>query len=119
MILNKPSETTVSILGSEWKIIVEPETKSKMYKDVDGWSDYSVKEIHIALRKKDYDDFDSLLAYRKKVVRHELIHAFLDESGLGENAGQYEGAWTKNEEMVDWIAFQFPKIEKVFKELRV
>ena len=25
--------------------------------------------------------------------------------------------WTKNEEMVDWIAIQYPKIKKVFQQL--
>ena len=25
--------------------------------------------------------------------------------------------WAKNEEMVDWIAIQYPKIKKVFQQL--
>ena len=27
--------------------------------------------------------------------------------------------WAKNEEMVDWIAIQYPKIKKVFKQLNI
>lgn len=53
----------------------------------------------------------------KETLRHEIIHAFLNESGLGWNSFPVEHAWAKNEEMVDWIAIQFPKISKVFKEL--
>ena len=52
-----------------------------------------------------------------ETLRHEIIHAFLNESGLGWNSMPVERAWAKNEEMVDWIAIQFPKISKVFKEL--
>ena len=57
--------------------------------------------------------------YRKKTLRHELIHAFLNESGLSDSSNFYEGAWTKNEEMVDWFAIQSPKIFEVFNEVSV
>ncbi|MFD1464645.1 hypothetical protein ACFQ4L_00875 [Lapidilactobacillus mulanensis] len=45
-----------------------------------------------------------------KDTRHELIHAFLCESGLAENSD-----WAQNEEVVDWIARQFPKLFETFK----
>ena len=50
-------------------------------------------------------------------LRHEVIHAFLNESGLQWNSFAPENAWAKNEEMVDWIAIQAPKIFKVYQEL--
>jgi len=53
----------------------------------------------------------------RETLRREIIHAFLNESGLGWNSFPVERAWAKNEEMVDWIAIQFPKIRKVFEEL--
>ena len=53
----------------------------------------------------------------KKNLRHEIIHAFLFESGLSSNTNCCIGAWAEYEEMVDWIAIQFPKILKVFKEV--
>lgn len=49
-------------------------------------------------------------------LRHEIVHAFFNESGLQVNALQYEGAWSKNEEMVDWIAIQGPKIYRAWRE---
>lgn len=49
-----------------------------------------------------------------KTIRHELIHAFLNESGLEWNAHSCD-AWAKNEEMVDWFAIQMPKLLKAFK----
>ena len=48
----------------------------------------------------------------KKVLRHEIIHAYLGESGLRSSS-----EWAENEEMVDWFAIQFPKILKTFSEL--
>ena len=49
-----------------------------------------------------------------KVLRHEIVHAFLDESGLMENAKFDDEHF---EQMVDWIAIQFPKMQKAFEEV--
>lgn len=48
-------------------------------------------------------------------MRHEIIHAFFNESGLRQ-CSLTAGKWAMNEEMVDWIAIQFPKLLKAFKE---
>ena len=55
-------------------------------------------------------EIEDVAKYRKQVIRHELIHAFLCESGLHENCKWH------NEEMVDWLAIQAPKLQKIFKE---
>ncbi|WP_394967432.1 hypothetical protein [Candidatus Allofournierella merdipullorum] len=47
----------------------------------------------------------------RKIIRHEIIHAFLFESGLAENSD-----WAQIEEMVDFFAIQFPKLQKAFEE---
>ena len=54
---------------------------------------------------------DNLSAFMRKVLRHEIIHAFLNESGLRENS-----EWACNEEMVDWFAIMLPKINKCFED---
>lgn len=68
---------------------------------IDGWADESeeVKQAQI-----------------KTTLRHEVIHAFLHESGLSGSSAT-DMPWALNEEMVDWFAIQSPKISKVFKEL--
>lgn len=58
-------------------------------------------------------------AYRKRTLRHEIMHAFLNESGLSDSSNQYGGAWAKNEEMVDWFAIQSPKIFAVYQSLDI
>ena len=52
----------------------------------------------------------------QQTLRHEIIHAFFDESGLQASSMQYDGAWSRNEEMVDWFAWIGPKIYKAWVE---
>lgn len=58
-------------------------------------------------------DFDCLM---KKQLRHEIIHAFLYESGLGPNFEHYK-QFGHEETIVDWFAIQYPKIEETFKSV--
>ena len=46
-------------------------------------------------------------------LRHEIIHAFKHESGLRTCEVM------NDEQQVDWMAIQFIKINKVFKELNI
>lgn len=52
----------------------------------------------------------------RRTLRHEIVHAFLNESGLSFNSFAPDRAWATNEEMVDWIALQGPKIIKAWTE---
>ena len=54
----------------------------------------------------------------KKQLRHEIIHAFLAESGLQTNF-EHCRQFGHDETMVDWIAIQFPKIYKVYKDVGI
>lgn len=96
----------VNILGSTWTVTPE-EMKDNNY---DGLADPSMKEIRIRLDNvNEVGNFEALV---KKQTRHEVIHAFLYESGLSFNSD-----WAVNEELVDWIAIQFPKIAEVYEKL--
>lgn len=57
---------------------------------------------------------EAIEAAEQEILRHEIIHAFLRESGLTESAHATENAWVQNEEMVDWFAVQWPKIAIAF-----
>jgi hypothetical protein len=52
----------------------------------------------------------------KQILRHEITHAFLNESGLQASSAEWGAGWAHNEEMIDWIALQFPKMLKAFEE---
>jgi len=85
-----------------------------------GYCDNNKKYIAI-LNLKSLPDWadepeQSIVRQEKETIRHELIHAFLNESGLSWSSLGIENAWAKNEEMVDWFAIQMPKLLKAFKE---
>lgn len=106
---------TVNILGAEYKIEHLKREEDKMFKngEADGYCDSSSKRIVLRM-EDDMDNLDDYSVYLKKLTRHEIIHAFLFESGLGSNFQHKE--WGHEETMVDWIAYQFPKMLQAFKD---
>lgn len=104
----------LKILGTEYEVIKDAEEKDyPQLKKCDGFTDFSIKRIVVANFDKDESSVDDIDWYKKKVLRHELVHAFIHESGLAENCD-----WARNEELTDWIAIQFEKILGVFIELQ-
>ena len=111
----------INILGTKYTIYKDVETeKEPRLKENYGFCDYCTKEIYISKDTKLEDEYSmkNLQDFENKVIRHEIIHAFLYESGLRENSNRII-AWAENEEMVDWIAIQSPKIFKIFQELDI
>ena len=101
----------VNVLGERYEVIESNGAEDIMLADSsDGYCDHTTKQIVIDTFKPSDNSLGDLPAYRKQVIRHELVHAFLFESGLGANS------WGGNEEIVDWIAAMFPKMMKAFDE---
>ena len=61
--------------------------------------------------KDDPMTFNNIAEFEKKVLRHEIIHAFFGESGL-----RSQSEYAQNEELIDWIAIQIPKIVEVMNK---
>jgi len=59
---------------------------------------------------------EMIAAAERQCLRHEIVHAFFNESGLQESGLVYERSWAVNEECVDWIANQGQKIYAAWKE---
>ena len=78
--------------------------------------DQSIHTIKIAKFEQDRDSVEDLDEYRKKVLRHEIVHAFLYESGMWNCSGSTD-RWGMDETITDWIAIQSPKIFEAFKEV--
>lgn len=112
--------STVSILGSNWKIIYKDDDPA--FEEAKGYANHTTREIVIENLKYTDDPTDFNLEEQaidqKRVLRHEILHAFLFESGLADSSNSVD-AWAVNEEMVDWFARQSPKIYKVYKELKL
>lgn len=105
---------TVNILGTEYEI--EYKSRDEVQKEfddeqiIDGYCDDFEKKIVIVDKMPE--------ECTKMTIRHEIIHAFLFESGLGfswerpSNTGH-------DETTVDWFARQWDKIQSVFKSLEI
>lgn len=73
-------------------------------------SDHRVKEDYPRDIPEKYDGI------WKHALRHELVHAFLNECGLDSQAKEHYGPWSKCEEMVDWWAIVGPRVAKAWKD---
>lgn len=100
----------VNILGTEYSV----KFKELFNQDIDGYTDNTSKQIVVRSDNENHiGDFEYL---QKKQLRHEIIHAFMSESGLQAN-WQHAEKFGHDETTVDWIAIQFPKIQKAFEEV--
>lgn len=117
----KTTTTTVNILGTPYDVIIgiseqeDPGLENRM-----GYCIPVRQQIVVA-------DPDTIDGWKEETegarrrclavtLRHEVLHAFLAESGLWSNSSDSQ-AWAMNEEMIDWIAMQWPKILKVLELL--
>ena len=112
----------VNILGTEYDIEIHRISEDPDLKNYNrgAYCDKLTKLIVIAdLSEKEYVDIslEQEIDYQKELLRHEILHAFLNESGLWENSCQPECGWAMNEEMIDWFSIQSPKIFKAYQEV--
>ena len=103
----------INVLGTEYTIEIIPKSEDVFLKKADGYCDKTTKRIVVSA-KDETNELDDYSVYLKTMLRHEIIHAFLFESGLHNNFTHPE--WGHDETMVDWIAVQFPKLMKAFEE---
>lgn len=109
--------THVNVLGEDYKIIkcTTEESNGILNNDRDGICDVMLREIYVL----DYEaepipvERDERINTNhrrttKAILRHELVHAVLHESGLDS-----ESDFAHNETLVDWVALQLPKLMKV------
>lgn len=104
----------INVLGTDYTIVLVTDAVDKRLAYIDGFCDDTTKEIYVDNYEAHQDEphkKSNLDVQIKKNIRHELVHAFLFESGLAENS-----PWAQNEELVDWIAIQGPKLWKAWQE---
>lgn len=97
----------INILGSPWTIEERSVDKDDKLATCDGYCDWTLRLI--VIEKEAEGDLGDMARYMRKVKRHEIIHAFLLEAGLGESTFPPK-SWACNEEMVDWLARIGPQI---------
>lgn len=107
-------EIVLNILGTEWTLEAVHQTDDKYLMNADGYADKTLHKIVVCGFPPDDSDLGNWEPYFKKCMRHEIIHAYLFESGLHENFVHPEAG--HDETFIDWVAVQFPKIMKTFQE---
>lgn len=112
----------INVLGTEYEIKKKDYDADSEFKrlEIAGYCSSLSKVIVVCNMPTypgyEYETSEEISVAEKEITRHEIIHAFLRESGLWNNSCDVSG-WAMNEEMVDWIALQFPKLQKTFEEV--
>lgn len=94
----------IKILGTEYDISIVNKTEDSRLEECAGICDCTDKTILIGTGYN--TDLGKPSESVKKTIKHELVHAFLYESGLAEN-----------EEIIDWIALQLDKIVEAYQTI--
>lgn len=100
-------EFQLFILGSCWEVRIRKEEEEERLNDCNGFTDWTNRTIYV-MDGREIGNLSVPEELMKKVLRHEIVHAFLLESGLRENWRHPE--YGHDEEMVDWVAVQLYKI---------
>lgn len=99
----------LNILGTEYEFAITSDKEDVRLCDNDGYCDSYEKRIAIEGHHNEnapgsISDFEAM---RRKVKRHEIVHAFFNECGLQD--------YSNNEQLVDWIARLHPRLHEAFK----
>lgn len=117
--------TTVDIMGTPYKIVRKTYSEDEAFErsNIDGYCNGATKEIVYCdlstYKGWEHEDSNTVRLSEMSTLRHEIVHAFFNESGLSDCSFTYDGPWAKNEEMVDWFAANGEKIYNAWKSAGV
>ena len=106
-------DTKVNILGTEYTIRSQTEQEEPRLENKNGFTDWTTKLI--CLERKPKGDIGNMQMYMNNVIQHELVHAFLYESGFGDSFVHFE--YGHEETVVDWFAYHMKKIEETANDI--
>ena len=103
----------MDILGVQYSIVYLTEDEEDRLGGSNGFTDWT--EQRIVINKTERGDIANKQRMFRKIVRHEIVHAFLLESGLDYCSLPCD-SWATNEEMVEWFARMGERIYKAWKD---
>ena len=112
----------ISVLGTEYEIVVKKYDEDEAFERCSfcGYCDGYKKEIVVCdlstYKGWEHESKETVEIAQKETLRHEIVHAFLHESGLKGCSNVYQSGWAINEEMIDWFAIQGDRIHKAWME---
>ena len=113
---------TINVLGTEYTIIVKKYDEDEAFerRSIDGYCDSYKKEIVVCdmntYKGWEHEDEETKVICQKQTLRHEIVHAFMYESGLAENWEHKDIG--QEETVVDWFAIQGVKIYNAWKQAK-
>lgn len=113
---------TVNVLGTEYTVLVKKYDEDEAFarREINGYCDGLMKQIAVCdmdtYKGLEHEPKEYCAACQRQAVRHEIVHAFFFESGLSESSNTVNVPWATNEELVDWMAWQGPKIYAAWRE---
>lgn len=110
----KLKKSKVNILGTDYKLQFISPDKDELLLTCCGYCDKYAKRIVVAKQPLLPDGTSNLLDFHNAVLLHELIHAFLQESGL-----QIDNARMEEEALCDWLVAMLPKINLVYDSCKL
>lgn len=112
----------VTVLGVDYDIIRKNYDEDAAFErqNIDGYCESLTHRIVVCnmdtYKGWENESEDYRRAQERLTLRHEIVHAFFNESGLMSNTANVGGAWALNEEMIDFFAIQGPKIYRAWGE---
>lgn len=92
---------TISILGTEYTVLFKKYDEDEAFerRSIDGYHDGLAKQIVYCdmstYKGWEHEPPETAEASQKETLRHEIVHAFLHESGLAYSSLNIDGAWAK------------------------
>lgn len=105
--MKEVKSTEINILGTRY--VINLNAPREVLTDCDGECSRYDKTISIVDIDEIFDGNGTSTGRQKRYIeglRHEIIHAFFEESGLDN--------YSEDEELVQWLAIQFPKLAHIF-----
>ncbi len=116
------TSSKVEILGAEYTITIKKYNEDEAFErdSSSGYCYSHTRQIVVCdmstYKGWEHEPAEVIREQQKETIRHEIIHAFFNESGLKDSANSVTDSWARNEEMIDWFAIQGPKILKAWQE---
>ena len=110
----KINTSDINILGSVYKIRFANKENDEVLINKDLYTDSSTKRIVFNDKLKNEPtvfDFDNPLHNINTIIRKDIIYCYIWECGLGRGV-----KWSRNDNLIEWIARQFPKMIKAMEE---
>ena len=98
----------VTVLGTDYVILLRNWDDDRKLHDAYAYIEPYTKEIVLRELVPDCMTVKRHEQLREEALRHELVHAFLFESGMTD--------WCDDEKLVEWIAMQLPKMAAAMQE---